>query len=585
MIALEGFGLFSLHSIYSNANANSNEEFTTLSDLGEHGRSVLSQSTSNHSFFFMILSCAMTLVAWMRLVSLDNLYVCLGYSIIFAYVSTKAMIDWAFPLHTMILDLNPPYIASNIHGDDFIDSAADFASVNGYQEHQHIVNSAAAKAAAAAERQYLYPFVFLYVLKVLNTFVSLWNPKNYHFNLSFSYYFPLIYYITISWPIVNLLVSYIFLENSSTSPAASGDDQDPSSHQHVVMNKYNIYNGIILSTLMGNVLLTCSFRLKEILNYMSNRMESISTSRFMIPTLSFMPAADTKGRDRGGLTGVGRGGGGECPLVLFSVYLTIFWIIVAMLFQVSEVDYDLLFPVGAAIIFIYDQRIEFSSTWVAWLNPFSYFTRRSTSSSAGYSYTPIEFWCLVISYFWYFSAFYHIFIYDFPVERYFSSSDTGSSSYDANKSIFYEKIIHSISLKPYSYFKFDSNISIWSPETSTWIVVLNLGTLLLTYPVLYVSLWYGNSVFHSWSIASGIAVTPLHSSSSSNGSGSHATISTVSGGWMSEESLFLFAILSIISIIGSSIDCIRYLGIMSLVLGSLTSYRLTQKKKDANRFI
>ena len=85
-----------------------------------------------HPIIFLILSSALTCLAWAGAIPLNNIIICTIYCLLFAFISTKAMIGWAFPLS----------LASDSLKHDF----------------------------------FSFPFLYLYVSKFLLTFSALWNP-------------------------------------------------------------------------------------------------------------------------------------------------------------------------------------------------------------------------------------------------------------------------------------------------------------------------------------------------------------------------------------------------------------------------
>jgi hypothetical protein len=506
MIAFEGFGLFSFSS-----SSTSPEEIDYFADPLEvaavhqsggfvaHSNPLHSHYllTYDHSTFFMFLSLLMTVIAWMRFISLDNMFVCFFYSLIFGFITTKGTINWAFPYHLLISHTQ--------------------AALTGHQldkMHSHQI--------------YYYPFFFLIILKVLNTFISLWNPKNSSHNLNFTYYFPLIYSITILWPVINLFLITLLVQTNSEGEATSDYE----------INKSTLYSGIIISTLISHGSLTISFRLKEILNYMNNKKETIYSSKLLMSFNVFSSLANTGTQSREE----------EFSLVLFNCFMTVSWGVILLFFQVTSMDYDLIFPFIALIFIIYDSEIEISRIPV--------FSRILTPFFHLRKYSPMHFWSILSVVFWYLSFFHHWIVMDFP---FFGSFSTDS----------YVSHLSSLitTVRPHSYFGFDSNISLWSKTESWWLPYLNFFYCLCTIPVVYYSIWNFNS-------AGGIQSTL----SSSNTRGKGAAM-------ISDDVLFFLSLLNVIPIIGANVDCVRYLGILGLFSGIYRSNYLFRKKKLSNEYI
>lgn len=85
-----------------------------------------------HPALFLALSTALSALTWIGLIPLNNLFMCVLYSLLFGFISSKAMLGWAFPL--------------SLAADSFT---------------HHI---------------FAFPFVYLYICKFLLTLVAVWNP-------------------------------------------------------------------------------------------------------------------------------------------------------------------------------------------------------------------------------------------------------------------------------------------------------------------------------------------------------------------------------------------------------------------------
>jgi hypothetical protein len=543
MISFEGFGLFSfsttkeedirIEAATIGMNAG-NPSSATISSV-----STFFGITNDHSTFFALLSFAMTIIAWMRFISLDNMFLCFFYSVIFSFISTKAMIHWSFPYHKLI----------------------SHSVYHHHLTHPNMINTI-----------YYYPFFFLFILKLLNTFISLWNPKNSFHNITFSTVFPLLYLITLLWPFANLLICCLLYESVDINEELQEDHQ----HAETLINKNTIYQGIILSTLIGNINLTLSFRLKEILNYMMNRNETISSTQLLIPLTFLFPLKrlitgnrastpsssssssfeddddgdSSSSRDRKGYS-----------LVLMNCFVTIMWGCIVIFFQITNLDYDLFFPLICLIILVYNHVIDtFKIPFFGWM--FRLFSSSSTSGSSS-KHKPLHVWMIFAVSFWFLSAFYHLFIMDF-----FLNVDDHSGIPD-----YFKHLSYLTNVKPYSYFNFDSNVSLWSCE-STWTPWLNILYLLITFPSIYYSILNRSHTR--------VVMDQSHHNRSAGGGGGR--IGNGRGG-VSDDTLFLIALLCMIPIIGANVDCIRYLGIIGLCSGIYYSNYMFKQQKQSNEYI
>lgn len=210
------------------------------------------------------MSSVLTVIAWMRYVSLQNFVSCLLYSIVFGFVSTKAMINWAFPWNPTFPDLT------------------------------HGLTS--------------FPFIFLLLNKIFNTFISLWNPKERAYPIVFQ---KMGYVAAISWPVLGFLFSEVVHHSN-----------------HVVRD------GIVWSALLGSAMMTLSFRAREVLGFLRKDHTSAAT-----PLVTFA---------------VGKN---EYSLVFLTTIVTLAWVIMSMILQTSTLDNDVLFPVFALLIFCCESKV------------------------------------------------------------------------------------------------------------------------------------------------------------------------------------------------------------------------------------
>jgi hypothetical protein len=141
------------------------------------------------------------------------------------------------------------------------------------------------------------------------------------------------------------------------------------------------------------------------------------------------------------------------------------------------------------------------------------------SRALPYRWSPLETWSRLVVCWWYGSVIYHILLRGYQ-----------DRSEDPNMMI----------PPPYSLFGWDEEISIWT-SPSTYLPILNLALSIVPYPAIYMGL-------------------RKHKSDT-------------------EETLFVMALLSLVAMIGGSIDCIRYLGIMGIVIGGYRCFEINRLKK------
>ena len=98
LISLEGFG--HLNMIYNDSSLFGIAfTSTTLSSSSSSSQNeqVLSSSVE-HPAIFLIISIILSCLAMIKVIPLQNFFMCIAYSTLFAFISTKAMINWVFPL-------------------------------------------------------------------------------------------------------------------------------------------------------------------------------------------------------------------------------------------------------------------------------------------------------------------------------------------------------------------------------------------------------------------------------------------------------------------------------------------------------
>lgn len=120
LVAMEGFGHLNL----------------TMEQTSSHYLTIAFHPDMNvqeHPALFFALTTALSGLAWIGLIPLNSLFMCVLYSLLFGFISSKAMLSWAFPL-----------------------SLAD-------NSFTHEI--------------FAFPFSYLYASKFLLTLVAVWNPS------------------------------------------------------------------------------------------------------------------------------------------------------------------------------------------------------------------------------------------------------------------------------------------------------------------------------------------------------------------------------------------------------------------------
>lgn len=298
LFACEGFGVFSFDS---------HSGWHQVDD--QH-----SLLMRGHSQFFMIISVIMTVIAWMKeVISLKNSFSCLLYSVIFGYVSSKAMMDWTFP------------ISRHTHPEVMM-GPTDTTSAD------------------------LFPFLFLFVSKTINTFVALSTNQNRQERGNRSW-FVSTFWFAIAIPWVTFINAMVMGSDNAT----------------IV--------GIIWATIVSSASLTVSFRAREILQIIeaqddtttpsSNKRVALEGVQITVPLLT--------NRQR-------------IPVTTIMAVNAIIWSVFAMLFHTTAIDADLLLP-GVALLLL----------------------ASSTMTLPG-KISPIMLWSSICTMWWYGSVIYHIFI-------------------------------------------------------------------------------------------------------------------------------------------------------------------------------
>jgi len=97
LISLEGFG--HLNMIYNDSSLFGIAfTSTTLSSSSSSQNEQVLSSSVEHPAIFLIISIILSCLAMIKVIPLQNFFICIAYSILFAFISTKAMINWVFPL-------------------------------------------------------------------------------------------------------------------------------------------------------------------------------------------------------------------------------------------------------------------------------------------------------------------------------------------------------------------------------------------------------------------------------------------------------------------------------------------------------
>lgn len=410
-------------------------------------------STPEHAEFFLILSGILTLLAWMRYVSLENLFTCLAYSLLFAFISTKATIPWVFPRLQLLQA--------------------------GFTPHTWT---------------WYAPFAYLYVQKCLNTFFAMWTPPQYE--TRYPALFTGLCLVTIGWPITVYLLVVYFNFHFGYFNHNFNHNLSNFNFNHVPLV---ISQGIIWSTLLSTATLTCSLRVREVLAYI--RYDNV-TKQMRLLTVS-IPVWST-----GTSSGSSRRSGGGYSVVMITALLTILWTLLAIFRQTTAIDSDLFLPGMALILLVCDPQAV------------GKYAR----------HTPVILWCCLVATWWYLSLVYHTMLYGYHEV---------------------EVPVGLVDIHPTSIWGWDEqDISFWT-NASVFLPCLNLALGGLTVPGLYLS--YTRSLLMN-----------TGTTQSSGGSGGHSA-HTAAGVFLKMEVFIICAIVSLASLIGSNLDCVRYLAVMSFL--------------------
>ena len=120
LVAFEGFGHLNMTI------ERSSSSFLTVSFHPDMG-------VIEHPALFFVLSTVLSGLAWISIIPLNNIITCLVYCVLFGFISSKAMIGWAFPL--------------SLAEDSF------------------------------THQIFAFPFAYVFISKFLLTFVAVWNPQ------------------------------------------------------------------------------------------------------------------------------------------------------------------------------------------------------------------------------------------------------------------------------------------------------------------------------------------------------------------------------------------------------------------------
>lgn len=439
-----------------------------------------------HGQFYLLLSGVLTAATMFEYVALDSLFSCVIYSLVFGFVSTKAIIDWAFPL-----TLRTAYFTRN--GGQFVD----------------LVN-----------RDLYYPFYFLLVMKTIWTMVALYSRRD----RSSSVIFTVNFYLGVLLPFLALVIELYGLAN----------DND-----HVLGREIHTSRivGIIWSTLLSMMTLAGSIRVREILflidggasmssndNYTSRQKRKqqmsweLMAGRFI--KYYYQKQPDSKQSMQAlpeHLTPV-PGSNGTRSAVAWVVTSAIIWALLVLYFQTTEIDADVLLPIVALCLFLTLDVSVIHNNWVfsalGWVRP-----------------SAIDFWAILCTIWWYFSLVYHVFI------MHYSERNLGADALII-------EMQHRRIMQPYSVFGWDSNVSIWS-NVSLFLPLLNLGLAFIPLPGLIYAL--SPRLFQV----------------------------------AQEDIMFVLGVINLAALIGASVDCVRYLAILSAALCIYRSYAMTGLKSDS----
>lgn len=474
-----------------------------------------------HGEFYLMLSGVLTVATMTQYVALDSWIACVAYSLLFGFVSTKALIDWAFPLtlqstrsmHTYRMGAGPP------------------------QPLDLFVN-----------RDLHYPFYFLFLVKTLWTMTALYSRRD----RASTWTFAISYTSGLLVPIVALVVELWQMAH----------DMD-----HVLAREVHTSRmvGIVWSTLLGMITLAGSIRGREILylldgglslqahqndHYNSSSSSSSSSSSrsrsaakrayatrsWELTVAKFVKYyyAPPSSMDSTPTTATAAAAGGwsskvpehvtPCPgsygylsAMTWVLFAGLLWTGIALYFQTTALDADVLFP-GVLLLLLLAMDTTSLSWWGGWMQQ-----PRPTA---------MDVWATCVSLWWYASLFYHVFVLHYDVRHLGVEALT-------------IEMQHRRVMMPYSVFGWDSNISWWS-NASCFVPLLNLLLALIPLPGLLV-------------VLSPRLLQQAH-----------------------EDVLFILGVVNLAALIGAAVDCVRYLAVLSAVLCVYRSYALVAQAQRTN---
>eukprot|EP00981_Chlorochromonas_danica_P000108 scaffold36_cov191-Ochromonas_danica.AAC.22 len=271
----------------------------------------------------------------------------------------------------------------------------------------------------------------------------MWSSSNDRFRHPF---FPYVLAAAVTWPFLALMMSMAL----KYPPA--------------------LHHGIIWSTIANSAMTCGSFRAQEVLALIRGQRSTHA-----------MPSKY-----------------GEISLILLLALLSLVWTLLVVVYQISSIDNDVLFPVIALLLLCED------------------------ASFLPYRLHPLAVWAIVCTAWWYGSAVYNIFL------RGLGDGITVAG------------------VAPYSIFGWDEEVSIWVNNTP-YLSILNAVLAILPFPAIYASMTKSQGV--------------------------------------TQEVVFVLAIVSMASIIGGSIDCVRYLGLVGAVSAGYRCYMLSSNSRTQNSII
>ena len=129
MLVLCGLGMLTALEGFGHLNLTIEQTTTNYLTISFHP----DMNIQEHPVLFFFLTTALSGLAWVGMIPLNTLVMCVLYSLLFAFISAKAMLGWAFPL--------------SLADDSFTHNV------------------------------FAFPFVYLYISKFLLTLVAVYNPK------------------------------------------------------------------------------------------------------------------------------------------------------------------------------------------------------------------------------------------------------------------------------------------------------------------------------------------------------------------------------------------------------------------------